>query len=97
MIQNGRAETSGGGGRNEGMTGAADAEQQLPVELDTSVRDPGPVKNSVTSSSQGPAKAKALTFENLTYTIKMRKNVTKMILNNISGAVAPGEVLAIMG
>lgn len=38
-----------------------------------------------------------LTFENITYEVSPAKNVTADVLNEVTGSVKPGEMLAIMG
>jgi len=50
-----------------------------------------------TITKKGPAKRVALGFEKIDYTVKLKNGSTKQILTNVTGAVAPGEVLAIMG
>ena len=45
----------------------------------------------------GPAKSCVLGFKDINYSVKLKNGSTKVILENVTGAVAPGEVLAIMG
>ena len=48
-------------------------------------------------TTKGPLKKVAVTFFNVGYSAKLKDGTTKHILNEVAGAVAPGEVLAIMG
>jgi len=47
--------------------------------------------------NRGPEKKCSLSFQDLNYTVKLKDGKEKDILKNVTGAVAPGEVLAIMG
>ena len=47
--------------------------------------------------TKGPSKKVAVTFMNIGYSVKLKNGTRKEILNGVTGAVAPGEVLAIMG
>lgn len=47
--------------------------------------------------TKGPSKQCTISFKDINYSVKLKKGTTKTILKDVSGAVAPGEVLAIMG
>lgn len=71
---------------------------QQPQSGDASTSGPDPeMTGGVHSNHQGPIKRVALSFHGISYSVKLKDGATRQILNNVTGAVAPGEVLAIMG